>query len=207
MKLLILGATGRVGKAITAQAMADGHLVTVLVRDPARLEVVSSANLTIRQGNSCVEKDVFQAVQGTDAVISALSTDGGSVLSESTPFLVAALKANAVRRIVTIGTSGILESKEHPGLLRYETPDSRRSSTRASEEHRQAWEQLSGSDLDWTVVCPTYLPAGERTGSYRVERNYLPSGGASISVADTADFAYNQLFTKEYSRVRVGIAY
>lgn len=207
MKLLILGATGRVGKEITRLALADGHHTTVLVRNPEKLDFDSDAGLTILQGDACVEKDVYQAVEGADAVISALSTDGGTVLTDSMPLLIAAMKSCAVQRMITVGTAGILQSREHPSMLHYETPDSRRSSIRAAEEHRKAWELLAESGLDWTVACPTYLPTGERTGVYRVERSYLPDGGMSISTLDTADFVYKQLFSKEFVGARVGIAY
>ena len=43
------------------------------------------------------------------------------------------------------------------------------------------------SKLEWTIVCPTYLPDGERLGKYRTESNYLPEGGIEISVSDTAE--------------------
>jgi putative NADH-flavin reductase len=206
MKLLLLGATGRVGHEILTQSLAEGHRVHALVRDPGKLGM-NNANLTVTQGNCCEQEDIDQAVQGSEMVFSALSTDGGSVLTDSMPFIIASMTKYGVRRIVTIGTAGILESKEYPGMLRYETPDSRRSSIRAAEEHRRTWELLKGSGLDWTVVCPTYLPQGERIGHYRVERNLLPEGGRSISVADTAEFAYKQLFSQEYVGARVGIAY
>jgi uncharacterized protein len=206
MKILLLGATGRVGKEIAARALTDGHMVNALVRNPDAL-TWDEGNLHIMHGNACNESDIRLTMQGTMAVICSLSTDGGTVLTESTPHLIAAMKEQSIRRIVTIGTAGILQSREYPELLRYESPDSRRSSTRAAEEHRHMWELLRASGLDWTVVCPTYLPDGERLGLYRVEQDFLPEGGHSISVPDTADFAYQQLFSRDYIGCRVGIAY
>lgn len=206
MKILLMGATGRVGREIVARALADGHHIHALVRNPDAV-VRDEGNLHIVRGDACKKNDVLRAMQGAEAVISSLSTDGGTVLTESTPLLIAAMKEQGIRRIVTIGTAGILQSREYPELLRYESPDSRRSSTRAAEEHRHVWELLQSSGLDWTVVCPTYLPDGERLGRYRVERDFLPEGGRSISVPDTADFAYQQLFSGDYVGSRVGIAY
>jgi putative NADH-flavin reductase len=206
LNILLLGATGRVGKEIAARALTVGHIVNALVRNPDAV-IWDEGNLHIMQGDACNESDIRLAMQGTEAVISSLSTDGGTVLTESTPHLIAAMKEQSIRRIVTIGTAGILQSREYPELLRYESPDSRRSSTRAAEEHRHMWELLRVSGLDWTIVCPTYLPDGERLGLYRVERDFLPEGGQSISVPDTADFAYQQLFSRDYVGCRVGIAY
>lgn len=36
---------------------------------------------------------------------------------------------------------------------------------------------------------------------------FLPEGGSEISVADTAYFAYQQIFSKEFVKTRVGLAY
>ena len=38
MKVLILGSTGSIGRHLVPQALALGHEVTVLVRDPSKLE-------------------------------------------------------------------------------------------------------------------------------------------------------------------------
>lgn len=206
MHILILGATGRVGNRILEQALADKHKVTALVRSPQIVEQ-RSEQLTLLQGDACNGEDIKAALRGAEVVISCLSTDGGTVLTEFTPLLIGAMKAYGVSRVVTVGTAGILQSREHPGLLRYEAPDTRRSSTRAAEEHRKAWEQLAGSGLSWTVVCPTYLPDGEPQGQYRAERDYLPGGGMSITVGDTAAFTYRVALEGEYIGCRVGIAY
>ncbi|MZQ82914.1 NAD(P)H-binding protein [Paenibacillus sp. 5J-6] len=206
MHFLLLGATGRVGTRVLERALADNHKVTALVRNPQKVNQ-HSEQLTLLQGDACNPDDIHRALADVDVVISCLNTDGGTVLTASMPFLIEAMKAQGVSRIVTIGTAGILQSIEHPGLLRYETPDTRRSSTRAAEEHRKAWELLQASSLAWTVVCPTYLPDGEALGTYRVARDFLPEDGRSISVGDTAAFTYNTACSNEYVGCRVGLAY
>src|SRR5260370_7321085 len=45
MKLTILGATGATGTCLTSQALAAGHEVTAVVRDPARLAVSAHPRL------------------------------------------------------------------------------------------------------------------------------------------------------------------
>ncbi|SDO01263.1 Putative NADH-flavin reductase [Paenibacillus sp. yr247] len=206
MHILLLGATGRVGNRILVQALADKHEVTALVRSLEKV-TLQSEQLTLLKGDARNAEDLHTALSGVDVVISCLGTDGGTVLTDFTHLLIGAMEAHGVSRIVTVGTAGILQSREHPGLLRYEAPDSRRSSTRAAEEHRRAWEQLADSGLSWTVVCPTYLPDGEPQGQYRVERDYLPEGGMSISVGDTAAFTYQVAHEDEYVGCRAGIAY
>ncbi|NOV02541.1 NAD(P)-dependent oxidoreductase [Paenibacillus planticolens] len=206
MHFLILGATGRVGSRVLEQALADNHKATVLVRDPHKVKI-RSEQLTLLQGDACDPDNIRRSLDGVDIVISCLGTDGGTVLTEVTPLLIRAMESHGVSRIVTVGTAGILQSKEHPGLLRYETPETRRSSTRAAEEHRKAWELLQASGLAWTIVCPTYLPDGEALGIYRVARDFLPDDGKSISVGDTAAFTYLTACADEHIGHRVGLAY
>ncbi len=73
MKVLIFGATGGTGKELVEQALAQGHLVTAFARDPAKVRATHQ-NLTIARGNMLDSGSVEAAVQGQDAVLSALGT-------------------------------------------------------------------------------------------------------------------------------------
>ncbi|MCK6073335.1 NAD(P)-dependent oxidoreductase [Paenibacillus silvae] len=206
MHILLLGATGRVGSHVLAQALQEGHQVTALVRSPEKIRS-HHEKLTIVQGNVLTQKDLLRGIHGTEVVISALNTDGTSTLSDSTPLLIEAMYSEGVQRIITVGTAGILQSRTEPAKLRYQSSESRRRSTRAAKEHERVFTLLQQSSLEWTIVCPTYLPDGERVGSYRVMPDLLPEGGTEISVADTAAFTYQQLTNRQYIHKRVGIAY
>ena len=206
MKLLILGMTGRVGSEIANLALKDKHQVTALVRTPEKI-TGNDDNLSVVKGDVTIKEDVEHAMKNADAVISALNTDGGETLTESMPLIIEAMKDEGIKRIVTIGTAGILNSRVEADVLRYQSSESKRKLTRAAEEHHKTYKLLEASELDWTVVCPTYLPDGEAAGEYREERNYLPEDGKKITVGDTAEFAYKQLESDEYLQSRVGIAY
>ncbi|MBB3112548.1 putative NADH-flavin reductase [Paenibacillus phyllosphaerae] len=206
MKLLLLGATGRVGQHLLKLALAEGHEVTALVRAPDKLPQAEE-RLTIIEGNVLEAAKLMAATQGADAVLSALNTDGGELLSQAAPLLIETMNQCGMKRIITIGTAGILDSTAEPGLLRYQSSESRRTLTRAAEEHHRFYLALAQSGLDWTIVCPTYLPDGEYTGVYRIARNRLPEEGKQISVPDTAEFAFQQLQSTDFLAARVGIAY
>ena len=206
MKLLILGATGRVGSQLMNLALHDNHHVTALVRSPEKIQL-ENEQLTIIQGNVLHKEDLKRAMVGIDVVISALNTDGATTLSDSMPLIIDAMENEGIQRIITIGTAGILQSRVTPDLLRYQSSESKRKLTRAAEDHHKAYELLNQSSLQWTIVCPTYLPDGERLGDYRVERDFLPVDGVKIHVSDTADFAYKMITSNEFIGSRVGIAY
>lgn len=204
MKLAMFGATGRVGGEILKRALADGHQVTALQRSP---KLDQHPNLSTVFGNVRNAKDVERCIAGADAVISALGTDKTTTLTDAMPFIIESMELGGIKRIVTIGTAGILNSRLEEGKLRYQGGDSNRKLTFAAEQHDKVFRMLQESDLDWTIVCPTYLPDGEAKGGYRTEKDYLPEGGKAISVGDTAEFAYRQLVDTENIGSRVGLAY
>lgn len=71
MKLLIFGATGGTGRALVQQALEQGHVVTAFARDPAKVRATHE-NLRVMQGDITNSGSVEVAVNGQDAVLSAL---------------------------------------------------------------------------------------------------------------------------------------
>jgi putative NADH-flavin reductase len=71
MKLLIFGGTGRTGRALVKQALEQGHIVTVFVRDPAKLDMAHE-NLRVMKGDIADYDSVETAIKAQDAVLSAL---------------------------------------------------------------------------------------------------------------------------------------
>jgi len=206
VNLCILGATGRVGSIILDNALSQHVNVNILVRDQNKI-LIDHPKLRVIEGNVLNESDISTAMNGTSVVISALNTDGTTTLSESMPLIIRSMKKHGIKRIITIGTAGILQARIDPDLFRFQSSESRRKSTRDAEEHLKAYLKLKESGLQWTVVCPTYLPTGERVGHFRYEKNFLPVNPSSISIYDTADFAFKQLFSTEFIGFRVGLTY
>ncbi|RDI47904.1 NAD(P)-dependent oxidoreductase [Falsibacillus pallidus] len=206
MRLGFFGSTGRVGNVVLQNALQDGWNIKALVRNPEEYKEDSSL-IKVIKGNALEEDSVFETIRDTDAVFSALGTDGNTTLSESIPLIIKGMQNYGVKRIVTIGTAGILQSRAEAGLYRFQSSESKRKLTRAAEEHLKVYSQLKETDLSWTILCPTYLPDGERIGKYRTEQDYLPIDGKMISVYDTGDYAYSLLQTGEYPCARVGICY
>ncbi|MEY2191701.1 NAD(P)-dependent oxidoreductase [Neobacillus sp. BF23-41] len=206
MNICLFGATGRVGTIILENAMSQQHSVTALVRDMKKLNNIG-AGLKVKTGNVLNETDITNSLTGSDVVISALNTNGTTTLSESMPLIIKHMKEQEIKRIITIGTAGILQARSAPHLYRFQSSESKRKSTRDAEEHLKAYLMLKDSGLDWTVVCPTYLPVGERKGDYRYEKDFLPDHPSSISIYDTADFVFKQLFNNQFIGSRVGLTY
>lgn len=207
MKVCILGATGRVGSNIINLALKDSAEVTALARDLNRIEI-QHERLRVIEGNVLNENDIKKAIEGSDIVISALGTDQNGTLAKSMPQIINKMEEDGVRRIITIGTAGILQARTDLNLYRFQSTESKRKTTTAAEDHLAAYKVLSNSNnLCWTVVCPTHLIDGEATEVYRTEKDILPEGGSKITVGDTAHFAWDLCKKNIYENSRVGIAY
>lgn len=206
MKISLLGATGRVGSIILENIVTNEIHVNVLTRDHNRLKI-NSPYISIVEGDVLNKNVLAEALKGSSLVLSALNTNGTNTLSLATPLIVEEMKNNQIKRIITIGTAGILQARSEPHLYRFQSKESRRKTTLDAEDHLMAYKYLKESSLDWTIVCPTYLPNGERLGKYRIEKDFLPDNASSISIYDTADFAFKQIYEKKFIGYRVGITY
>ncbi|MDB5964524.1 MAG: putative Flavin reductase [Polaromonas sp.] len=112
-KILVLGATGGTGRLIVKEALARGLEVRALVRSPAKAGGLEGAELFI--GDARDEATLREALEGRDAVVSALGTPVSpfrevAVLSSATTALVSAMKTTGVSRLVCITGIGAGDS-------------------------------------------------------------------------------------------------
>ncbi|WP_162341833.1 NAD(P)-dependent oxidoreductase [Paenibacillus paridis] len=201
MSLLLIGATGKTGQYIQHFIEEKGLQARRFVRMPEQVQTGSIL------GDIRNEQDVLQAMSGAEGVICALNTEGNGTLLTGIQHIVRSMQEFKIKRLVTIGTAGILQSELQPHLLRYQSIENKRVNHEAAMEHEQAYCALADSNLDWTIVCPTRLVQTEFTGEYRVRKNILPTGGSQISFADTAHFAVSSYLNQTFVRERVGICY
>lgn len=190
MKLTILGATGHTGQEITKQALAAGHEVTVLARDPTKLGDLRS-KVRVVQGSSMELEPMEDAITGADAVLSALGHVRASppnLLAKSASNLVDGMKRHGVKRLVVLSNVAVRDPSDQPSLynrfLLMLLTAFRGAMVRDTVEEVRI---ISESDLDWTIVRANLLTFGSLTKRYRAgafDRN----SKARVSRADTADF-------------------
>jgi putative NADH-flavin reductase len=191
MKLTILGATGGVGRHLVSHALADGHQVTAVVRDPARLPVAAHDRLTVVRGDALDAASLKGPVAGADAVLSGIGQAGRhdplKPASTSARAAVDAMRAGGVRRIVVVSAAPLNRSGEGDGV------PARRvfypllwAALREVYTDLEAMEAvLRDSGLDWTSVRPPKLTNDPGTGHYRRAVDAGP-GGNKITRADVA---------------------
>jgi putative NADH-flavin reductase len=180
MQLTIFGATGAVGTQLVDQALQGGHTVTAVVRDPARLAPTPHGTPRVITADVMDPEAIHGAVAGADAVVSALGPPGRgptSILADSTPSIITAMKHAGASRLITISGSMVDDTGDGP-LLRYAgKPMTRRILKNVCADMRRAEDAIHESALDWTIVRPPRLSDHAATGKWRtaIDRN-LPHG-------------------------------
>lgn len=209
MNLLIIGATGGTGKELVRQALHLGHSVKAFVRKPGSLDI-KHERLTVMRGNILDYPSVERAMEGIDAVLSALGHKRWfiptTILSEGTNNIIAAMRKHNVRRIVCETSLGVGDSRGKLGL--YYTLFVIPFITLFYFHDKWRQEQIiRQSGLEWIIVRPARLTNGMKRSSYRHGTklgNYILT--LSISRADTADFMLKQLTTDTYLHQSPAIA-
>jgi len=140
-RLAITGATGFVGKAVLAQAQAQGLAVRAL----ARREQPALAGIEWVQGTLADPAALEHLVDGADAVMHIAGMVNApdraafeACNSHGTAALIAAMKAKGVARLVHVSS---LAARE-PQLSDY------------GWSKAEAERHVAGSGLDWTMVRP-----------------------------------------------------
>lgn len=207
MQLALFGSTGRVGTRVLEYALAEGHTVRALVRDPSKL--APRKGLTVIAGDIHDLEKVRETVRGADAVISTLGgagvEDPGTAQSQGMRNIVQAMTELGVRRVLGVAGGGILNSVH--GGLRHDQPTFPAVFKKVSDRHKEAWHAMRDSTLDWTMVATGDIVPGERTGVYRTLEEFLPEGARKISVEDVADFLLKSLRDGTHLKKRVGAGY
>ena len=207
MRLLILGATGSTGRKLVDQALAAGHEVTAFARSAARV-TEKHPNLTVEVGDATESRALEGPMIGRDAVLSALGA-GNSLRSEiatrATAALIQAMRAQGLRRIISLSAFGVGETYEQASLvqrLAYRT-----LLRQIFADKAKADAMLRQSGLDWTLVYPTVLTNGVRTDSYRTGEKLAMTGMPKVSRADVAAFMLSQVSTDQWLRRTAVISY
>ena len=104
---------GEHGRILLVQALEQGHEVTALARNPAAV-APRDYRPRVLEGNALDPEAVEAAVEGQDAVLSALGTRSRkptTLFSASTANLVAAMKKHGVRRLVCLTELGLATAR------------------------------------------------------------------------------------------------
>lgn len=220
MKLTIFAATGGIGRQVLDQAVAAGHDVTAVVRNPKKL---SGQVRVVTADLAAADPAALEpAVDGADAVLSGLgprSMAESGIASRGTRGIVQAMQATGVRRIVVVSAApiGTVPSPGRPNPPRHDPGDGFFMRNLLSPLTKAALRKhyadlalmedlLRDSSLDWTVVRPPRLTDKPLTGTYRTAYGQNLRRGVVISRADVAHLMLRVLEQPETIKQVIGIA-
>jgi putative NADH-flavin reductase len=154
-------------------------------------------------GDIAVPRDVATAIDGVDAVISALgpttrSADQVLLFENFARTLVDAMAEAGVRRLVSIsGAACVVPGEEKPASGRIASALVRLMAGNVVEAKQRELDILLASDLDWIAPRPGRVVEGPYTGNYHAGAELR---GMRINDTDLADFMVRQLTDDTYLR-------
>lgn len=209
MRIAIFGASGRTGCPLVEQALAAGHEVRALVRNPSKLRI-RHKRLAVIRGDVLDSAKVEKTIAGADAVLGALGQTKGStseVQTQGTENSVAAVERHGVRRLVSLTGVGVRDPRDEPKLAdRAVTFLLRRLQPNVLEDGVRHAEVIKTSGLEWVIVRGPRLTEGPKKGEYRVGM-VGKNSGTRISRADLTEFMLGQLTVDTHLRQMPVVSY
>ncbi|MDF3626015.1 SDR family oxidoreductase [Brytella acorum] len=149
LNILVVGATGSIGRHVVDVAREEGHGVRALVRDPSRGRTLLPGT-ELASGDLTQAKTLIAAVQGIDAVIFTHGSNGGKEANEAVDYggvrnILAALGPCQAR--ISLMTSIGVTERNGPYNQRTEAHDWKRRSERL----------VRASSLPYTIVRPGWF--------------------------------------------------
>ncbi|GAA3424520.1 NAD(P)-dependent oxidoreductase [Streptosporangium sandarakinum] len=204
--IAVVAATGRTGRIIVERALAAGHAVTAVARNPRALGL-RHPRLTVKEGDVLHPSSLRDALTGHDAVISALGSSGlgpTTVYSEGTAAIISAMAPT--HRLVVLSSAG-LAVPDGAGLgTRILSGVLKRVMRHPYADMTRMERLLADSDLDWTAVRPTRLTDDPGTGRPRVSIGATGVVGSSTTRADLAAYVLTALDDPATHRIPVAVS-
>jgi uncharacterized protein len=191
--IVVLGAGGKAGRLLVAEAARRGHLVRAVVRStPMSSDPATGVDLV--RGDASSREELEPLLAGADAVIVAVGAPGREIYRQTAQAVSEAVAALPEPRpyIVHMGGGATLRTPdgstflEQPGF-----PDAYREPAEGQRIAFEHYRSAAPPGVAWTYFSPPphHLVPGDATGGYRVgddEPVNGEDGEARLSYGDLA---------------------
>ncbi|ESP87923.1 NAD(P)-dependent oxidoreductase [Candidatus Halobonum tyrrellensis] len=211
MDVLLLGASGQIGRRIANELLDRGHAVTGVSRSG---EVdVEGDEFEAVAGDATDPDEVADLANGHDAVGSALgppADEDPEVFVPMTEAVLDGLRRSDVDRLVWTGGAGGLNVGPDRKLIDDdEFPD---DLVPLAQAHIDALDRIrEADDLEWSYLAPPMvIEPGERTGEYRTAVGDLvvdDDGDSHVSMEDFAVAFVDELEDADAVHTQLGVGY
>lgn len=213
MKITVLGARGEVGRCVVSEAIARGHAVTAVVRNPAQVDQLPQAAAS-HVGDAGNADEVATLGRAAEVVINATRPRPGheDEIVATTRGLLDGL-ARAKTRLIVVGGAATLTVPGTGGKTVLEDPRYLPIEARPVAAASAAQQETCRAEtrVDWTYLSPpALLIPGARTGRYRVGTDELlvdAEGRSWISREDLAVAIIDEAEQARRHRERFTVAY
>lgn len=200
MKVIIFGASGKIGSLLTTEMLARGHKVDAFIYGSNPFS--TQKGFRVIHGDVHNKKEVFDAIKGHDAVVSTLGSWGTptkDILSAAMTHIIPAMEQHKIARIVSLTGADARDIGDTPGLLQKLSHVVfgivARDIMEDGETHIRL---LRNSRLTWTVLRSPVMRNSGKAGSYRLGLR-LPMPWDSIHRKDVVNALAHLAETNDYA--------
>ncbi|MET9388588.1 NAD(P)H-binding protein [Streptomyces sp. NPDC002928] len=155
-EILVMGATGNVGRQVVVQLLATGASVRALVRDPESARLPEGAKVI--GGDLTVPDTLEEALTGSDTVFLIwpfLTAEGASAVLEAI--------GRHARRVVYLSSSGV-------------NGDAERQTDPINQLHADMERLIENSGLEWTVLRSNTIASNARGWAEQIRTTHVVRG-------------------------------
>jgi putative NADH-flavin reductase len=211
MKIAVIGATGRVGRALVAEALARGHEVIAVTRNADKAERKPGVSYVMADVRNADE--AARAVKGADVVISAYGAGHGHPTvredyTRATNAIIAGLKKAGIRRVLFVGGAGSLVENGARLIDHASFPEAWKPGAQGTADALDIVRKEK--ELEWSYFSPAMqlMDEGKSGGKFSLGldapvRN--PKGEHKVTIGDYAHAALDEIEHPKHLRRRFTI--
>jgi len=201
--IVLVGATGNIGRCILEEALSRGHRVSAVTRDAGKL--ANRPGMIVKQGNTADGAAFAALLAGHDVAVVSVKWNENDIAK-----VVDAVRRSGVpRALFVVGAGSLIRADGRTHLEHMQqagaVPPTSKPAALALDEIRKA------SDLDWTAISPpASIQPGTRTGKFRLGGDRLLEDGQGKSLISREDFAVaivDEIERPQHHRQRFTAAY
>ena len=217
--IVVFGAGGRAGRAVTAEALRRGYGVTAVVRDPERYAELAAEGVSVVRGDVTDAGSVREVAGGAVGAVHAVSPFSGpeqgfasldpDFFVKAADALLAGLASAGVRRLIAVGLFADLLGADGRPVMDDPAafpPEIRPFALAHTAGLRRLREAGEGA-VDWLMLTPGggLEPDAPRTGRHRFGGERVPEGAPGLSYAELAVAVLDEIGTPSRHRTRVSV--
>jgi putative NADH-flavin reductase len=191
MKILVFGASGKVGRLVVKELLGRGHEVTAFVHSH---DLPEAPHLNSVHGDIYDRSSVGAAIANQEIIVSALSSWGSedkNVLSTAMQMIVPAAEKAGIRRLVSLTGDGAQAADDSVSVLKHLThPLFNLVAPKILRDSEDHIEILTHSKLKWVVLrspVMTNRPAGRYVLSEKSASLLIPRASVAKAMSDLAE--------------------